>query len=29
MKFEELIYGKLWAVREDDAECHELDRHHR
>ena len=25
MKFEELIYGKLWAVREDDAECHELE----
>ncbi len=25
MKFEELINGKLWAVRDDDAECHELE----
>ena len=25
MKFEELINGKLWAVREDDAESHELE----
>lgn len=25
MKFEELINGKLWAVREDDSESHELE----
>ena len=25
MKFEELVNGKLWAVRDDDANCHELE----
>lgn len=25
MKFEELISGKLWAVRDDNEDCHELE----
>lgn len=25
MKFEELVSGKLWAVRDDDSDCHELE----